>query len=128
MDKASAYGAGGCRLESCRGHSPNRPSQTFSSKYIMRQLLGSSPCGRASATLTQGSNGLASTPGGHELEFLWSSTEESGDEPAKARGAALRGAAPRGAVPRGAVPRGAAPRGASERSEEEVGTLQQAWF
>ena len=70
----------------------------------MRQLLGSSPCGRASATLTQGSNGLASAPGGHELEFLLSSTEESGDEPATARGAALRGAVPRGAVPRGAAP------------------------
>ena len=41
----------------------------------MLQLLGSSPCGRASATLTQGSNGLASTPGGHELEFLLSSAE-----------------------------------------------------
>ena len=41
----------------------------------MRQLLGSSPCGRTSATLTQGSNGLASTPGGHELEFLLSSAE-----------------------------------------------------
>ena len=24
MDKASAYRAGGCRLEPCRGHSPNR--------------------------------------------------------------------------------------------------------
>ena len=41
----------------------------------MLQLLGSSPCGRASATLTQGSNGLASTLGGHEVEFLLSSAE-----------------------------------------------------
>ena len=46
MDKASAYGAGDCRFESCRGHWPSRRNANGSRSHMLAQGSGSDGCAR----------------------------------------------------------------------------------